>query len=220
MPNPLLNRSYPASTVALLGASLAGVGLLIGMALDRIVTGKVDVAAAVPVGGSVQVDPASDDVAVVPRVVGPGLGISREKLQQALDSPVEPRFRYQESTTEDGGERCFGRLSGDRVFIELEGPAECVTRACLTLQLVPQRVVRLKPTDETPPPTYEVPESLYMLLMANALSPGWNSSGRWIEGALADAAGGTPSSVNRGGIRFTLSRLDKFGVLMFSAEPE
>ncbi|MGE0608244.1 MAG: hypothetical protein AB7O62_14200 [Pirellulales bacterium] len=215
MPNSFTDRSYPASTVALAGACLAGLGLLVGMALDRIVTGNVDTNQA-----SVEVpDEASVKIAQ-PGHDGPGLGLSRDRLQAALDSPVEPRFRYEAITPDDGLERCFGRLSGDRVFVELQGPAESLSWACLTMQLVPRRVVRAKETDETPPPTYEVPESLYMLLLANALAPGWNDSGRWIEGALADAAGGTPATVSQNGVRFTLARLDKFGVLTFSAEAE
>lgn len=212
----LSTRSVPLSTVVLVGASFAGLGLLVGMALDRMVSGNSDPASSAAASDRGE---RSGRAVAEPRHGGEGLGISRERLQAALDSPIEPRFKYDLSSSANGQDQVTGRLTGDRVLVELEGPADEVARACLLLQLVPQRVAAPKGTDVAPPAVFQVPDSVYMVLLARALAPSWQDCSRWLEGAVADAASGAPASVSQGGVRFTLSRLDKFGVLMFAAEP-
>jgi hypothetical protein len=147
-----------------------------------------------------------------------GLGVSRRQLRTALANPTEPRFHYRELPATEAP--CLAGSLGDGLaLVELLGPADNLTVARLTLPMIAR----------SPPPSRDdgapsaqrqlvVPEALYMVLLAREIAPEWQGASDWIEEFLPRTAGGSVATTEQGRARFTLARIERFGLVVLTAE--
>ena len=204
------------SLLASVGIGGAVVGLLVGLLLaswwNPFGANTEASALSNAAGNSSAANPVAKTNASQPSVGSPTttkgtIGISRDRVQAALDSPTAPRFVYRDTSISDDAPRVTGTLGGDMALVELIGPAESLSHARLVLQLT---------TQESEPVVKDAP---YMLLFAKEVAPGWNDAAAWIHEFLPQAMHGATASTTQGNVRISLSRIEKFGLVMMTAEP-
>lgn len=130
-----------------------------------------------------------------------GLGIGRDQLQAALSSPIPPRFIYHESPLLDGEPCLTGSLGDGKAVVELVGPAENLSQARLTVPLMMRGE------------QFEMPDAMYLVILARELAPGFSEASSWIEKSLPQTRDGAPMDMTRGQVRLRLSRLERFGLV-------
>jgi hypothetical protein len=196
-------------------------GLAAGMAIDRVwptaATSSTGIEA--PVDGDAAVVSNRPESHAVAESAPRGLGVSRAQLQAALASPTEPRFHYREAAV--GGEppTLTGHLGNGLAQLELIGPPENLTSVRLILPLVVRQAPVPLNTDQSPlaPAELVVPDAAYMVLLAHEVAPHWRGASAWIEEFLPQAVRGSTATSTQDNVRFTLARIERFGLVVMTA---